>query len=72
MTPLRWIGAVVLILGILTLFVPIPRRERHGIKVGDVSLGVVTQNDEKVPVTLSAVMILGGLGAMALGGRRAS
>jgi uncharacterized protein YjeT (DUF2065 family) len=72
MTPLRWIGAVVLIMGIVTLFVPIPQRERHGITVGDVSLGVVTQSDEKVPVALSAVMILGGLGAMVLGRRRTS
>ena len=72
MTPLRWIGAVILIMGIASLFVPIPQRERHGIKVGDVSLGVVTESDEKVPVAISAVMILGGLGAMALGGRRGS
>jgi hypothetical protein len=72
MTPLRWIGAAVLIMGILSLFVPIPQRERHGITVGDVSLGVVTQSDEKVPAALSAVMILGGLGALALGGRRSS
>ena len=72
MNPIRWIGAVVLIIGTLTLFVPIPQRERHGITVGDVSLGVVTQSDEKVPLAVSAVMILGGLGAMALGGRRGS
>ena len=72
MTPLRWIGAVILIMGILSLFVPIPQREKHGITIGDVSLGMVTRNDEKVPVALSAVMILGGLGAMALGGRRGS
>jgi hypothetical protein len=72
MTPLRWIGAAVLIMGILSLFVPIPQRERHGITVGDVSLRVVTQSDEKVPAALSAVMILGGLGALALGGRRSS
>jgi hypothetical protein len=72
MTPLRWIGAAVLIMGILSLFVPIPQRERHGITVGDLSLGVVTQSDEKVPAALSAVMILGGLGALALGGRRSS
>jgi len=72
MTLIRWIGAAVLILGIVTLFVPIPQRERHGITVGDVSLGVVTQSDEKVPVVVSAVMILGGLGAIALGARRGS
>jgi hypothetical protein len=72
MTPVRWIGAVVLILGILTLFVPIPQRERHAIKVGDVSLGVVTESDEKIPVAVSAVMIIAGLGAMAIGGKRSS
>jgi len=72
MTPLRWVGAIVLIMGILTIFVPIPQRERHGIKVGDVSLGVVTQSDEKIPIAVSGVMILGGLGAMALSGRKTS
>jgi uncharacterized protein YjeT (DUF2065 family) len=72
MSNLRWIGAVILIMGIVSLFVPIPQRERHGIKVGDVSLGVVTENDKKIPVALSAVMILGGLGAMALGGQRST
>jgi hypothetical protein len=72
MTLIRWIGAAVLILGIATLFVPIPQREKHGITVGDLSLGVVTQSDEKVPVVVSVVMILGGLGAIALGARRGS
>lgn len=72
MTLIRWIGAAVLILGIATLFVPIPQREKHGITVGDLSLGVVTQSDEKVPVVVSVVMILGGIGAIALGARRGS
>jgi len=71
-TLIRWIGAAVLILGIATLFVPIPQREKHGITVGDLSLGVVTQSDEKVPVVVSVVMILGGIGAIALGARRGS
>jgi hypothetical protein len=72
LTPLRWIGAVILIMGLASLFVPFPQRENHGIKVGDVSLGVVTESREMVPVALSAVMILGGLGAIALGRRRGS
>ena len=72
MTLIRWIGAAVLILGIATLFVPIPQREKHGITVGDLSLGVVTQSDEKAPVVVSVVMILGGIGAIALGARRGS
>jgi len=72
MTLIRWIGAVVFILGIASLFVPIPQNERHAIKVGDVSLGVVTESDEKVPVAVSALVILAGLGAIALGGPRRS
>jgi len=72
MSPLRWIGAVLLIMGVVTLFVPIPHREKHDITVGDVSLGVVTQNDEKVPIAVSALMILGGLGVLAAGARRGS
>ena len=35
-----WIGMVVLILGIVSLVVPIPRNEREGFKVGDMSVGV--------------------------------
>jgi hypothetical protein len=65
MKALFFIGLVVLILGIVSLVVPIPRSERGGIAVGGVSLGVETRHEEKVHPALSAVMILGGLGAMA-------
>jgi hypothetical protein len=37
---LFWIGLVVLILGLVSLVVPIPRSEREGFTVGGVSLGV--------------------------------
>ena len=72
MKALFWIGLVVLILGLASLVVPIPNREREGISVGGVSLGVETRHEEKVHPALSAVMILGGLGAMAAGKRRSS
>jgi hypothetical protein len=72
MKALFWIGLVVLILGLASLVVPIPQREREGISVGGVSLGVETRHEEKVHPALSAVMILGGLGAMAAGKRRNS
>ena len=67
-----WIGLVVLILGIVSLVVPIPHSEREGVNVGGVSLGVETRHEEKVHPVLSAVMILGGLGAMAVGKGRSS
>jgi hypothetical protein len=71
MKVLFFIGLVVLILGTVSLLVPIPRSEREGVTVGGVSLGVEARHEEKVSPALSAVMILGGLGAMAAGkGRR--
>ena len=72
MKALFFLGLVVVILGIVSLVVPIPRSERGGISVGGVSLGVETRHEEKVHPVLSAVMILGGFGAMAAGKRRSS
>ena len=72
MKALFGIGLVVLILGIVSLIVPIPRSERNGLTVGGVSLGVETHHDEKVSPAISAVMILGGLGAMAAGRGRSA
>ena len=72
MKALFWIGLVVLILGIVSLVVPIPHSEREALKVGGVSLGVETRHEEKVHPALSGVMILGGLGAMAAGKARSS
>jgi hypothetical protein len=72
MKALFFIGLVVLRLGIVSLVVPIPRSERGGIAVGGVSLGVETRHEEKVHPALSAVMILGGLGAMAASKGRSS
>ena len=70
MKALFFIGLVVVFLGIGSLIFPIPRSEREGISIGGVSLGVETRHEEKVHPALSAVMILGGLGAMAAGKRR--
>jgi hypothetical protein len=67
MKALFWVGLVVLILGIGSLIVPIPQRGREGITVGDLSIGVETQSEDKIAPALSAVMILGGLGAIAAG-----
>jgi hypothetical protein len=64
MKALFWAGLVLLILGVASLVVPIPRTEREGIKVGGVSLGVETRHDEKAPPIISAVMILGGVGLL--------
>jgi hypothetical protein len=72
MKALFFIGLVVLILGIVSLVVPIPRSEREAISIGGVSLGVDIRHEEKVHPAVSAVMILAGFVAMAAGKRKTS
>lgn len=59
-----WVGLVLLILGIVSLAVPIPSNEKDGFSVGDLSIGIETRHDEKVSPFVSAAMILGGAGLM--------
>ena len=71
MKALFWVGLVVLILGVASLVVPIPRRERGGVQVGGVSIGVETRQEEKVSPIVTAVLVLSGAGMMIAGkGRR--
>lgn len=64
---LFWIGIVVLVLGGLSLVIPIPRSEHAGIQAGGIHMGVETHYDEKVSPIVSAVLILGGAGMMIAG-----
>ena len=64
MKALFWIGLVLLILGVASLVVSIPRHERNGVSIGGVAIGVDTRHDEKAPPIVSATMILGGAGLM--------
>ena len=70
MKALFWIGIVVLILGLASLVVPIPRHEREGFKAGGLSVGIETRHDEKVSPIVSAAMILCGAGLLIAGKRR--
>jgi len=70
MKVLFWIGLVVLVLGIVSLVVPIPRTERDSVKAGGFSIGVETRHDEKLSPVMSALMILGGAGMMIAGKAR--
>jgi len=71
MKALFWFGMVVLILGVVSLFVPIPQTQRQGIKAGDLSIGVETHDSQKVSPIVSAVLILGGAGMMIAGKAKA-
>jgi len=70
MKPLFLIGLVVLVLGALSFFVPIPHTENHGIKVGDASVGVQTHDSEHIAPAISGVLVAAGAVLMIAGGRK--
>jgi hypothetical protein len=63
-------GVVVLILGVISFFVPMPNEHHHGVSVGDAHIGVTTEHDEKVPPALSVVLVVVGAG-LVIAGRKA-
>ena len=65
------VGLVLVILGLASLFVPIPQKDRAGVQIGGVSLGVETSHKEKVSPVVSAVLIIAGAGMMIAGQRKA-
>ena len=66
---LLFAGLLVVVLGIASLIVPVPQTETHGIKAGDVNIGVQTSHSEQVSPIVSVVLIAGGI-ALAIAGAR--
>ena len=71
MKALRMVGVLLLVLGFLSLIVPLPRRERHGINVGDAKFSIQTESTEKLPSAVGIVLVGGGVVALILGFRKA-
>jgi len=69
---LTLIGAVLLLLGLLSFVVPIPHQEDHGVRIGDTKINVQTSHSERLPPLASGVLVLGGLVAMFAGSRKAA
>lgn len=67
MKALFWIGLAVLVLGLVSLVVPIPRTERDSVEAAGISIGVETTHEEGIPLAVSVAMILGGAGMMIAG-----
>jgi nucleoside recognition membrane protein YjiH len=61
-------GLVVMVLGILSFFVPVPHAEHHSADIGSVHLGVTTHNDNLLPPAVGIVMLIAGAG-MVIAGR---
>ena len=64
------LGVILLLLGIVSLFVAIPVKEKHGIKAGGLSVGIETVERQKVHPAVSAVLIGGGVVLLLVGKRR--
>jgi hypothetical protein len=60
-------GVVVLVLGILSFFVPVPHTEHHGVSFGDAHVGVTTHDEDRVPPVVSIVLVVVGAGLMIAG-----
>jgi hypothetical protein len=61
------LGLILVVLGVLSLIVPIRQTEHHGVNAGGVSLSVDTHDSETVAPIVSAVLILGGIGLAVAG-----
>lgn len=64
-----WIGLVIFALGIVSLFVPVPHSEKHGLDAGGLKVGIETRSQERVPAYVSAILLIGGVGMMIAGGK---
>jgi len=62
-------GLLLVVLGIASLVVPVPRTETEGIKVGKTNIGVQTSHSERVSPIISVVLIAGGI-ALSIAGAR--
>ncbi len=69
MKALLVIGGIILIFGIASLFVGIPRTETNGIKIGGASVGIQTRHTDRIPTAGSIALIVGGVVLIAVGAR---
>lgn len=70
MRALLIIGVILLALGIASLFVAIPKKEKTGISVAGTEIGVETRHSERIPTAASIALIVGGVVLAAAGARR--
>lgn len=70
MKALPLVGALLLILGILSFIVPVPHRENHGVNIGGAKLSVETENSDRLPPAVGVVLVAGGVVALVLGLRK--
>lgn len=67
MKALMLVGVLLLVLGLVSFFVPFPHYEHHGVRLGDAHVGITTHHDERVPPVLSVILLVLGAGLMISG-----
>ena len=67
MKALMLVGVLVLVLGLVSFFVPFPEAHHHGVNIGDAHVGVTTHEDKNVPVGVSVLLLVVGAGLMIAG-----
>jgi hypothetical protein len=67
MKALLLVGVLLVVLGILSFFVPVPHSEHHGVNIGDAHVGITTHDEDKVPPAVSIVLVVVGAGLMIAG-----
>jgi multidrug transporter EmrE-like cation transporter len=72
MNPMRWVGAVLLVAGVLGLALGSFSftKKTHEAQVGPIALSVKEQQTVNVPVWAGAGAVVVGLGLLVLGGRK--
>jgi hypothetical protein len=63
------VGLIILILGILSFFVPVSHTEHHGLDAGDIHVGVNTHHSDLLPPYVGVILIVVGGGLMVVGGK---
>jgi hypothetical protein len=66
------VGIIVVVLGILSFFVPISHTEHHGVDAGDFHVGVNTHHSDLLPPYVGVILIAVGGGLMVAGGRKST
>ena len=61
------VGLIILVLGIISFFIPVPHSERHGVDAGDIHLGITTHHDTLLPPVASIGLVVVGAGLMFAG-----
>ena len=64
------VGLIIVVLGIVSFFVPIAHTEHHGLDAGDIHVGVNTHHSDMLPPYVGVILIVVGGGLMVAGGRK--